>query len=173
MSYNNGFVSASAMRQGQGQQQVPQAWNGQQAQVQAQQWGAAVAPQAVQQWHPSAGIPPGAQVSMFPTLAAASNMLQGCNIPTTDNTTYVPQTTVVKHIKNFQVVSYQLVQTQKPVTTATNVQVVQHPVQLVCAEAPAACEVAAPVCATGCSPGVGAVGPSVVLGNMSQTPFRF
>lgn len=167
MSSFSNFTSAAAPSMGVGSMRVGQSGQIiQQFPAQGQQWNGQQS---------STALPTGASVMSFPTLAAAQAQLQGCQVPTGDTTVYVPRQTLVKEVKNYSVTSYRVVTSQVPVTSATNVQVIQHPVQQICeAQAAAPCEQAVAPCVTGaCAAPVGGSGPSWVSGNVSQTPFRY
>lgn len=119
----------------------------------------------------------GATVTTFPTLAAASGQMSTCPIPAMDTVTYVPKQTLIKHIKNYQVVTYDTVYSQVPVAQATAVQVVQHPTEFICPTGA--------VAAAGCGPcgGAGALGAGLPVGanynkigsnsGFSQTSFKW
>lgn len=122
----------------------------------------------------------GTVVRSFPTVAAAGPALaSGCPFPATDLTTMVPKQVIQQHVQT--VTWFTTATEQHPVTTATAVQVIQHPT--ICGQMPArdvcAPAVASPCGVGACGVGVGAAAanflPSSILpgGSVSQTRINF
>jgi hypothetical protein len=107
----------------------------------------------------------GTVVQSFSTVAAAGPAIsQGCPIPATDTTTLVPKQVIQKHQQ--MVVWYTVKTEQHPVTTATAVQIISHP--MVCGAMPQA-DVCAPAVASPCGTGACGVGAGAVGGYLASS----
>ena len=118
-------------------------------------------------------------VTTYPTIAAAQQQFAGCPYPAMDNVTYVPKTIITKHVKNVQIHTYATETQFVPVASATAVQVVQHPTELICQQ-PQAVQAGCGPCGSSAFGGAGSGVPvgfnqSKVgnQGGFSQTLFRY